>query len=606
MKKGHWFLALAFVVSSLGIFQNCNFNHKAETLTSHQTDSPAPISSFLNTTNLSSTASNASTTDTYVYTSSFQSTGAAQTYTCTDGYSIVSATSTATSGASSCLTYVNGASVTYGGCSGSYFLQVVCAKTVTNVFTSTNTSSQTDPMPNLVLSATDIEVPSGRLSCIPGISGKLVTHGGCGLEPGQTGYRFMAISAPVVDTKVFRDSYAGFDGVTARVMTCPSGYSAVSATEISTSGALQCIPMISDNKVYYSACDPTTHGNYHLTAVCAKITGSGISTASPTSETYKMANTCKPPRHYRFSVQPGQEVHLKCGADAPTSILRAQIKDRGRTLARGVMVMGNKTSAIPFWNSYILVGNPKVAYGVGDDICPQASSEEKTVMGYGDLIGEDPVTKAPINEPSAFVDWKGYAGAEVCPPGSDGGIVVYSGSYLDVWVEDPSEGCVGKDVGLVSSYDTYTSATNTPEVNAIYPASSFPYYAWTNSMTQLTSIWVPPTTERSKIQVFSSVEGSPNTRDPKFQYACGATASALITQIYSNNLGIVASAQGQAPTIGGMGHLVLSAAPSSPLPYDARYLRSFSIWVGSNLSPEVPVTTNGCCGDGKIGFVKEP
>jgi|GEM_PF-6867278 len=301
---------------------------------------------------------------------------------------------------------------------------------------------------------------------------------------------------------------------------------------------------------------------------------------------------CAAPRHYQYSFPTATA--LKCSPTEST-LFEIDVPDQGYALARSTLVFQNNNTTVPYyWNAQILVGNFSVAWAAGDDICPAASTPTKTVMGYGQLTASN-----------HHLVVRAYQGADGCV---DGSVLAPAGNSVDVWVEDPAPECAKQDINLVSTYDVMK--TNSPNyVAGIFPSSTFPYYAWTNSMTPLLTVAVPPTPGRSKILVLGSVEGTPvNPTD--VSYTCGGSTSPhLIGQVASNNLGILAQAEGPLVTLNGggtMGHLVLSPQMASPAAYDPIYLSSLQLIVGSNLSSSISVTTGGCCGDGKIGFVKSP
>jgi hypothetical protein len=279
------------------------------------------------------------------------------------------------------------------------------------------------------------------------------------------------------------------------------------------------------------------------------------------------ALACTAPRHYQYAIPSG--VALPC-AGASTEILRVSIPDQGRALARAEMVYTNVNASAPYyWNTQALVGAPLVYYGLGDDVCPGASTVPKAILGYG-----------AIGPGASDVVIIGHEGSSPC---TDNQIVVSSGT-LDVYVEDPAAACTGRDIQLISSYDVYGLMAT---------------YAWTTSMTQLLTLPVPASTARSSVLVLGVVEGTPDLNPNTL---CGSESATLVSQVQSDDLGILATAQGVIPASGGLGHLVLDLEAQAPL---GPTLTAVSLWVGSNTAATV-VRTGGCCGDGKVGFVKLP
>lgn len=279
---------------------------------------------------------------------------------------------------------------------------------------------------------------------------------------------------------------------------------------------------------------------------------------------------CTPPRHYSFVLPKGQEKFLTC-AGGSTKIFEVQIPDEGAVIGRSQIVFHNNDSKDSYyWNAAIIAGTTKVAYGSGDDICPGQTSKIKTVLGSGVLDSSNNVVTVVAHQ-----------GSTDCKEGT---VSVFSGATLDVWVEDPDPSCAGKDLQLISSYDVY-GVNATPQL-------------WATHMEKLIELPVPKNTDRSQIQIFSSVEGTPLTNPNK---VCGQESATLIAQVTSNSAGILATEITPIPASSGMGHLVLN--PEASIPYFPESLQSIGLLVGSNTALSA-ITTGGCCGDGKIAFIK--
>jgi len=306
---------------------------------------------------------------------------------------------------------------------------------------------------------------------------------------------------------------------------------------------------------------------------------------------YKMTNgscaICSAPRHYQYSLS--SPTALKC-SPTETKLLQVQVPDHGYALARATMVFANSNSQSYYWNANLIVGD-SANFANGDDICPKASTTNKISLGYGLL-----------NANSSTITLQAYQGSSPC---IDGQVTALAGSSLDVWVEDPAPDCQKRDINMITTYNTLTFPTPS-SIAQVYPASTYPYFAWTNSMSILATLPVPVTSGRSQMLVLSSVEGTTINESNSNNYTCGQSAPPLISQIASNDLGILAQGESPVPTLGGqgnMGHLVNSSQTSSAITYDSSTMNWLELLVGSNLS-NVYVTTGGCCGDGKIGFVK--
>ncbi|MGE0527190.1 MAG: hypothetical protein AB7G93_10165 [Bdellovibrionales bacterium] len=491
--------------------------------------------------------------DTYTVTDSYYG-GTLRTYTCADGYSIVSGSEITTSGALECVPGISGATITYGACSGDYFLVAVCAKTTTSVLNAIDTTTlQRRALANKVVSTTSILIPSGQFSCIPAISGNDVSTGGCGVPSGETGYSLTAISAPVADTKVITDSHAGYDGVNFRTVTCPSGYRVFSATEITGSGGMRCIPTIVGDKVYYGACSPSSaHGNYNLTAVCGLVAGTpsharpvlGTVSASvfgspsspvPTPAPAPAALGCQPVRKYTYTLASDQSLSCTPG-NSYLNVFDVSVPDTGRVLARAtlnVVGYGDSSLGVHGWTAQTKIGDPDfshaINFGVGEDVCP-GESLSKRLLAYGNLTS----TSSRIQISAAAYR------SQACQNGT---VRIAAGSTLEVWVEDSATHCMGKDIAATSYFRTiwglYGSGANVPT------------YLTTN-LTALATTSLT-TTAPSTLRIMAQSEVSPSSTSN----ACGnryQTAGAFISL---NGTYVADETAGYAPSEG-MSHVLLS------------------------------------------------
>lgn len=271
-------------------FQNCSHDLPAEVFGSV---SPAPVDGAGDSASLGGSTSSdyplpdggglpVTAIEPLTYTMQSDSSGVAAQLSCKPGYSVVSATELSRSGRGACLPQIKGATVYFGSCSGQYRVTAVCAKVSTETLVKTSSAlTTTESAFGPILSATEIEVPSGALSCLPSIAGSKVNHGGCGVSAGQNGYALLAVAGKVLDTKIA--SYTG-SGNTVSVLTCPQGYLALSASEVSQSGRYHCIPGIDKNRVTFGGCGLLPNGEtYTLRAVCGLLEGAK-SSAQPTVE----------------------------------------------------------------------------------------------------------------------------------------------------------------------------------------------------------------------------------------------------------------------------------------------------------------------------------
>jgi len=276
---------------------------------------------------------------------------------------------------------------------------------------------------------------------------------------------------------------------------------------------------------------------------------------------------CARPRIYHKTILPGDESLLPC-TPGSAEVFSLKIPDSGRALAQAKLVFrNNHNNDIYYWGSSVTVGSPEISYAVGDDICPSSSTGTKAILGSGRIDSEN-----------SYVKVLAYQGSGAC---TNSQISVFSGGTLTVWVEDPRPECAGKDLGLVSTYQTLGLTQ---------------LYTWTTSMTELLKLQVRPAKDRSQIRVLGSVEGSP---DQNPNSVCGQEAATLISQVSTSLHGVLDTQTNAIPASQGMGHLVLS--PERVSSYSQGPL-SLSLWVGSNTA-QTPIRTGGCCGDGKLGFV---
>lgn len=294
--------------------------------------------------------------------------------------------------------------------------------------------------------------------------------------------------------------------------------------------------------------------------------------ATPTS-TPTAAVTCRVPRHYRYVLPVGQEKELGCGYENAVDLFNVKIPDKGRAIGRvSAVFKNNNSSTIYFWAAAVVVGNPLASYALGDDICPQFYTNVKQVLGYGTLTATNSTVRALA-----------YQGASPCLSGQVG---VWSGAYLDVWVEDDKTECVGQDLSYSSVYMTRGTA---PE-NA---------YVWKTNMATAVSLPITKVENRSSIRVLTSVEGTPDVNPNN---VCGQEAATLVLQ--STVAGSISATSIRAiPASMGMGHLVLSTESQTALSNLPRTFK-VNLDLGTNTSMS-RIFTGGCCGDGVIATIQE-
>jgi hypothetical protein len=304
----------------------------------------------------------------------------------------------------------------------------------------------------------------------------------------------------------------------------------------------------------------------HLIIATALIAGCahGDAPSGEAENHSRLADTCQPPRAYQYVLGLDEWKTLACGAD--TTIFDVAIPDRGRALARVTLAYSNNAAAQTyFWSTAVAVGREIVSFYNGDDVCP-GTYRVRSTMGYGELDDQD-----------ARVVVRSHQGSSPC---SDGTVSVFSGGYLDVWVEDAS--CPGQDIMVASFYrDTGVG----------------PLYSWQTTMAPLNQLVVERHAGRSRYHLLGSVEGTPN---PDPNTVCGQESATLVSQLTAGG-GIVAQTIDTIPASQGMGHLVLATEATVDAPLGTTLV---SHDVGSNTS--APVTTGGCCGDGMLAVIEAP
>jgi hypothetical protein len=253
-------------------------------------------------------------------------------------------------------------------------------------------------------------------------------------------------------------------------------------------------------------------------------------------------------------------------------IFDVEPKRFGRAVGRARLVVRYPGSdVIHFWSGRVEVGAPKLAYNVGDDVCPGVVATRAT-MGLGELSEASPRVKVKV-----------HSGAAPCTPGT---LLVAPGSTLEVWTEDGAPGCQGKAIAAASYYES---------------AGVEQLYFWQTSMQPLPGVAASLVTEApgEKLRVLGVVEGTPLSNPNQ---TCGAEVSTLVMQTTLDG-SIVSTQTDVVPASQGMGHLVLSTDG------DANELREVSpgnhqaaMLVGSNFVGDV--TTGGCCGDGMIALIR--
>jgi hypothetical protein len=280
---------------------------------------------------------------------------------------------------------------------------------------------------------------------------------------------------------------------------------------------------------------------------------------------------CRPVR--RFSFASPSPISLACDQNDGATILDAEIPVFGQAVGRAQFTVRHTgTGDTHFWNVRVAIGDGSSSYGIGDDVCPNATSQRSNV-GVGRL-------SASANHAQVI----GYEGSATCIPGA---LVIDAGATLDVWVEDPRPACRGRDIAYSDHYGV--SGVSNP-------------YSWETSMEPIPNVTATLTTTgpSEQLRVIGTVEGTP-LLDPNRW--CGSEAATLVMQTALDG-DLMATTTNVVPASQGMGHLVLATTG------DQNELRavtpgehSAEILVGANFTG--PVTTGGCCGDGSVVLIRE-
>lgn len=298
--------------------------------------------------------------------------------------------------------------------------------------------------------------------------------------------------------------------------------------------------------------------------------------ASPSPSASPAAQSgCRAPRHYRYVLPPGQEKFLLCGSGNAQAIWDLSVPDTGLAVARASVVFKNNNALVThFWNVSVIVGQAVSSYSVGDDVCPNMATGVKQILGYGRLTAANSKVRV-----------QSYQGASPC---TDKSIAVWSGAYLDIWVEDDGGACAGKDIQFASYYRNQLLNAGSATANL---------WNWSTTMEPLHTLSVTKNPDRNQLLVLSSVEGTP-AQDPNT--VCGSEAATLVSQHAVQGLTAAQKIE-PVPASQGMGHLVLSGESTWPL---ANLNPSFTVQLllGSNFAP--PPTTGGCCGDGTLAVIQ--
>ncbi len=234
------------------------------------------------------------------------------------------------------------------------------------------------------------------------------------------------------------------------------------------------------------------------------------------SDTYKYPScdsACQAPRHYQYVIRPGEEKLLKQNP-VETELFNVTVPDSGRAIARAVLVFRSNSTADEYgWVARIVVGSgaqeDDIAYGyqAGEDLCPLQSSGARSVAAYGQLGGVSPNTVSVVAYSTRF-------------GGVDDMVSVNSGSYLDVWVEDPRPQCIGKDISATSYY--HVARKERGWSNFLDRT-----FTWPTSVAPIIGLDLVKNAGRQNLKVITTAVGGPKD-NPTSQ--CGAEVATMTSQ----------------------------------------------------------------------------
>ncbi|MBI5458077.1 peptidoglycan-binding protein [Candidatus Kaiserbacteria bacterium] len=331
---------------------------------------------------------------------------------------------------------------------------------------------------------------------------------------------------------------------------------------------------------------PNTCTSIAQTRTCTNGILSGAASYQYSSCSVKQIVSCKPPRHYQYVLLPGQEKLLKQNP-TETTIFNVTVPDSGRAIARTTLAFRSNattTNEEYGWAARIFVGSgtqeDDIAYGQqgGEDMCPQQGSGSRAISAYGTLGGPSSNTVTVTAHSSRF-------------GGVDDMVSVLSGSYVDVWVEDGSPACVGKDIQATSFYHQARKGGD--------PNWAYRTFQWPTTVAQVVGLDVAKNPDRQNLKVISWALGSPDL-NPTSQ--CGQEVVTLTSQqLVGGN--IAAYGSRVLPPSQGQGHLLMDLESNTLL---STYLSAFRInlLVGKSFENGHPVLTGNNGGDAFVGVIQ--
>jgi len=259
--------------------------------------------------------------------------------------------------------------------------------------------------------------------------------------------------------------------------------------------------------------------------------------------------TCRALIHKQITLE--KDVPLTCDGNG-VPLFNYISGDLGPAVAQVRVRYRNTSNETYYWANWVSVGGDfvgsdrkAISTAIGDDICPGTVTEPKGNMGYGYLSAS-----------SRSVKVMAYQGVAGCNTNS-GPVVALAGSTLDIWIEDPSPACLGRNVGFASVLSRNTGPGPVNLGSAV----------WSPSMALIKALPLPNLSGRSgKLTLIAVNEGStPEVNISNPPPVCGSEVLSLTSQITTNGGVQLDLKQEKIPASQGMSHLVLLHHKQIPL-----------------------------------------
>jgi hypothetical protein len=285
---------------------------------------------------------------------------------------------------------------------------------------------------------------------------------------------------------------------------------------------------------------------------------------------------CRAPRYYKKSILPGEEKYLTCGIGSLNTVFQMTIPDEGYALASFKVAVKNNSNYIRGYGASVNVGSPVYSEATGENICGgEWTNPYRQFLGYGKI--------GPTNN---TIKVNSYTYGDAC---SNSDMIVWSGAFLEVWVEDAAPECQKKDI-VFNNYYTDVASRN-------YGNPLVETYNWQNNYTPIASTTVAKNPNRTNFRTLTTIESSP-TISPNT--TCGAAGNKVYLKQVVNNS--TAGEQSRPiPASQGQGHRLLDLDILSSIVN----LPSL-VQVRTEIKKDFyqMTTTGGCCGDSATAIIQ--